>query len=62
MQHAELTVEVVVRCPSCKSGEFTIQRRQPTDKKTVECVCHCQRCSETFQYTVDAVGKPVRAS
>jgi len=37
-----------------------MQQAELTVEKTVQCVCHCQRCSETFTYSVDAIGKPVR--
>ena len=60
MQAAELTVEVVVRCPSCHSDDHQIQRRHAKDDGVVQCDCHCRRCSESFFYAVDAVGKPIR--
>lgn len=60
MQPAELTVDVIIRCPSCHSADHVIQRREVAEAHVVRCICHCRRCSESFHYSLDAMGRPIR--
>ena len=60
MQRAHVLHRAVVSCPSCRSAEYTTDRRLPANDGHIVNRCSCRRCGIPFQYVENRMGKPVR--
>jgi hypothetical protein len=60
MLHAHVLHRTVISCPSCRSGDYSTERRLPADHGHIVNRCTCNRCGIPFQFVEDRVGKPVR--
>ena len=60
MLRAHVLHRTVISCPSCRSDDYSTERRLPADQGHIVNRCTCNRCGIPFQFVEDRVGKPVR--